>query len=125
MEWTTIHSVTYPSEAYVIKPVLENEGFTVFLKDELTVQVDNFMSNAIGGIKIQVPRDEAEKAYSYLIEKELIIIPEKRTSFLDSMNTLTLKIPIVKNWGLIARLAFLVIAFLALIIVFVLYSIPY
>ena len=52
MDWITIHSVTYASEAYVIKPVLENEGFDVFLKDELSIQVDIFMSNAIGGIKI-------------------------------------------------------------------------
>ncbi len=124
MDWTTIHSVTYPSEAYVIKPVLENEGFTVFLKDELTVQVDNFMSNAIGGIKIQVPRNEAEMAYDFLLEKELIVIPEKRTTFLDSMNNLTLKIPIVKSFSLLARLAFLVIAFIALIIVFIVFSIP-
>lgn len=43
MGWITIHSVTYPSEAHTIKMQLEVEGYKVYLKDELTVQVDNFI----------------------------------------------------------------------------------
>ncbi len=44
----------YPHEAHMIKSKLESEGIVVFLKDELTVQSHNFISNAIGGVKIQI-----------------------------------------------------------------------
>jgi hypothetical protein len=65
MDWITIHSVTYPSEAHTIKMQLEVEGYKVYLKDELTVQVDNFYSNAIGGVKIQVAKENAKEAHQF------------------------------------------------------------
>lgn len=52
--WETILTVTYPHEAHVVKGYLESKGIEVKLKDELTAQVYNFYSNAIGGVKIQV-----------------------------------------------------------------------
>jgi hypothetical protein len=104
MEWITVYSVTYPADAYVIKPVLENEGFEVFLKDELTVQVDNFMSNAIGGIKIQVPKNKAKEAYNFLIEKGLIRESKKSEGFIEKA---TKNIPLVKNWGTLAKTLFI------------------
>lgn len=46
---TTVLSFTYPHEAHLAKGKLESEGIEVFLKDELTTQVNNFYSHAIGG----------------------------------------------------------------------------
>ncbi len=120
MEWITIHSVTYPADAYVIQPALENEGFTVFLKDELTVQVDNFMSNAIGGIKIQVPKDQAENAYIFLKEKGLIETTEKSEGLIHKA---TKNIPGVKNWSLTSKTVFItIVVIFALLVLLILNS---
>lgn len=62
----TIKTFTYPHEVYVIRGKLESEGIQTFLKDEMTVQVHNFYSNAIGGVKLQVPSEEVEKALSII-----------------------------------------------------------
>ncbi len=53
-KFITIMTTQYPHEAHMIKSKLESEGIMVFLKDELTVQSHNFISNAIGGVKIQI-----------------------------------------------------------------------
>lgn len=63
---TTIKTFTYPHEAYVMRGRLESEGIQTFLKDEMTVQVYNFYSNAVGGVKLQVPAEDAEKALKIL-----------------------------------------------------------
>ena len=47
--YVTIRAFTYPQDAYIIKGRLEAEGIDCFLKDELTVQADNFLTNALGG----------------------------------------------------------------------------
>ena len=121
MEWTTIHTVTYPADAYVIQPALENQGFEVFLKDELTVQVDNFISNAIGGIKIQVHKDKAEDAYKYLLESGLI---EEKKEHESLINSVTKNIPIVKNWDVIGKILFVFISVFILLAVFVYFAAP-
>ena len=121
MEWTTIHTVTYPADAYVIQPALENQGFEVFLKDELTVQVDNFISNAIGGIKIQVHKDKAEDAYNYLLESGLI---EEKKEHESLINSVTKNIPIVKNWDVIGKILFVFISVFILLAVFVYFAAP-
>lgn len=61
-------SFTLPNEAHFAKAFLESNGIDVVLTDELTVQVDNFMSNAIGGIKMLVPASQVESAIDLLKE---------------------------------------------------------
>ncbi len=62
LDFTTIKVFEYPHEAQIIKNKLEAEGIYVFLKDELTIQTDNFLSNAIGGVKLQVKAKDIKKA---------------------------------------------------------------
>lgn len=62
----TIKTFTYPHEAYVIRGRLESEGIQTFLKDEMTVQVYNFYSNAIGGVKLQVLSADVERALNII-----------------------------------------------------------
>ncbi|MDB4089580.1 DUF2007 domain-containing protein [Flavobacteriales bacterium] len=121
MDWITIHTVTYPSEVYVIKPALENEGFEVFLKDELTVQVDNFISNAIGGIKIQVHQDRAKEAYEFLLNSGLIEESKEHESLL---NSITKNIPIVKNWDVISKILFVFFSVFLLLAIFIYFAAP-
>ncbi|HBK33156.1 MAG TPA: hypothetical protein DDZ78_16265, partial [Porphyromonadaceae bacterium] len=57
----TIKTFTYPHEAYILQTKLEDEGIPTFLKDEKTVQVYNFYSNAIGGVKLQVWEKDTQR----------------------------------------------------------------
>lgn len=56
---------------------LESEGVESILKDEMTAQVNNFYSNAIGGVKIQVRDQDYENALS-ILQKGGYIEPEKK-----------------------------------------------
>lgn len=56
----------YSSEAQIIKSRLEAEGIEVFLFDQLTVDTDPLVSNAIGGIKLKVWAEDEPKALKIL-----------------------------------------------------------
>ena len=58
----------YPYEAHLAKGLLESSNIEVVIKDELTVQVNNFYSNAIGGVKLLVEESQVEQALSILKE---------------------------------------------------------
>jgi hypothetical protein len=59
--WITLMSFTYPLDAHMAKGFLESEGVETMVRDELTAQVNNFYSNAIGGVKLLVKEDDYEK----------------------------------------------------------------
>jgi len=63
---------SYPSRtiAEAVRLRLENEGFSPFLADAETIDMDWFLDNAIGGIKVQVPKAEADRASATLKEIE-------------------------------------------------------
>lgn len=67
-EWTKIEEFIYAQDAYLAKALLESEGIEVFLKDEVSSQVFSLFSNIIGGIKLLVPENEAERAFQILKE---------------------------------------------------------
>lgn len=82
--WITVITCTFPHEANMVKSYLESNGIEVFLKDELTVQVNNYISNAVGGVKVNIketdyPRGiELLKAGGYLSDEETEsdVVPE-------------------------------------------------
>lgn len=65
-KFITVKTFTFPHEAQVLKGRLESEGINVYLQDELTVQAHNFLSNATGGVKLQVWSADMEKAIPIL-----------------------------------------------------------
>ncbi|MDO5971547.1 DUF2007 domain-containing protein [Flavivirga aquimarina] len=67
----TIAKFQYSSEAQIIKGRLEAEGIQVFLSDNVTIDTDPLVSNAIGGVKLKVLSRQALKAQHILnsIEK--------------------------------------------------------
>lgn len=75
-DWITIMTFTYPHESYVIRGALESASIETFLKDELTIHVDNFLSNAIGGIRLQVPKDKANEAKQFLRDGGYLDYPD-------------------------------------------------
>ncbi len=63
---------TTPTEVAVIKSKLESEGIECKVLDEHTVQVYNFLSHAIGGVRLQVEESNLKKARIILEENGLI-----------------------------------------------------
>ena len=65
-EFITILTFTFPHEMEIVRGRLESEGIECNVLDEFTVQVHNFYSQAIGGIKLQVKKDDLPKALEVL-----------------------------------------------------------
>ncbi|OEK09416.1 hypothetical protein A8C32_11910 [Flavivirga aquatica] len=63
----TIARFQYSTEAQIIKGRLEAEGIKVFLSDNLTIDTDPLVSNAIGGVKLKVLSRQALEA-QYILE---------------------------------------------------------
>ena len=61
-KFRTVAVFAYPAEALAVKGRLESEEVEVFLKDEFTVAADPLISNAIGGVKMQVHKEDYIKA---------------------------------------------------------------
>lgn len=66
----TVGTFDMPAEAHLAKGLLEANGLTAFLADELTVGVAWHLSNAIGGIKLQVAESDVERATGILAARE-------------------------------------------------------
>jgi DNA-directed RNA polymerase subunit RPC12/RpoP len=66
--YTTVLTFTYPYEVAIVRGRLESEGIECFVQDELTVQVNPFYSNAIGGVKLQVKNSDLKQAVEILEE---------------------------------------------------------
>ena len=62
----TIARFQYSSEAQIIKGRLEADGIQVFLSDNLTIDTDPLVSNAIGGVKLKVLSHQAIEAENIL-----------------------------------------------------------
>lgn len=61
-EFYTLDSFEYAAETLIVQGKLESEDIPVFLVDENTVNSDPLISNAIGGIKLQVYTKDKERA---------------------------------------------------------------
>ncbi|MCR9117937.1 MAG: hypothetical protein NXI22_13455 [bacterium] len=64
----TVASCDTVAEADTVKLVLEREGFEVYLSNDGIVAMDWLISNAVGGVLVQVPDDLAEKATKFMSE---------------------------------------------------------
>ena len=60
--YVTIRTYLMPHEGFVTKAALEAAGVDCQFKDEKTIQVDNALSPALGGVKLQVRSSMIEKA---------------------------------------------------------------
>lgn len=52
----------YSTEAHVTKSKLDSEGLGTMLMDEKTIDSDPLISNAVGGVKLLVHKNDFEKA---------------------------------------------------------------
>jgi len=64
----TLITYNYSHEAGVLRSLLESEGINTFLTNETLVQVNPMLSNAVGGVELQVAADDLEKALQVMKE---------------------------------------------------------
>ena len=93
----TIARFQYSIEAQIIKGRLEAEGIQVFLTDNITIDTDPLVSNAIGGVKLKVLLTDALKAqhilesinkYSIDDEGEAISCPNCKGHHIELFSTI-------------------------------------
>ena len=68
MKLVTIRTFQNYFSAHILLTRLRNAGIECFLKDEFTVTVDPILSNAVGGIKLVVIKEQEEEALELLSE---------------------------------------------------------
>ncbi|MFN3579884.1 MAG: putative signal transducing protein [Pseudomonas sp.] len=64
----TISRYSLPYEAHIAKSRLDAEGIPAFIADEHTINMQWLYSNAMGGVRLQVPEPYAEAAMRVLNE---------------------------------------------------------
>jgi predicted RNA-binding Zn-ribbon protein involved in translation (DUF1610 family) len=62
MEFTTIRTFQNYFSAHIILTKLKDVGMECYLKDEFTVTIDPILSNAVGGIKLIVKKEDEKEA---------------------------------------------------------------
>ncbi len=115
----TVAVFTYPTDLFVAKSFLESHEIECFVRDEMTIQVHNFYSNAIGGIKLEVVAKEYERARTLLIQHGFIeeeIVAEKENDWVIKLDKITSKIPIIRSFQFSIRIIGLIIAFIGIIL---------
>ena len=80
----TIASFSFPHEAHIARAKLESEGIPAFVADEHTINMQWLYSNALGGVKVQVPDTFVKQANEVLAlnDSEALIAQEGYDGFL-------------------------------------------
>lgn len=120
--FVTVLTVSLPQQLWIIKGRLESEGIQCFVKDELTVQAYNLYSNAVGGVKLQVPEEDVEQAREILTELGYIKEEPVTVDLLTRIDAKTSFIPFLKSVNVINRIIIITLVLVALIVT-VLYQI--
>ncbi|MDX1507028.1 MAG: DUF2007 domain-containing protein [Woeseiaceae bacterium] len=66
--WTTVDRYFHPTDAHIAAGKLESEGIPVFLLGINHASANWLLSNALGGIRLQVPEDCVVEAKQLLSE---------------------------------------------------------
>jgi hypothetical protein len=65
-EFSNVAVFQYSAEAQILKGRLEAEGVRTFMIENHTIDTDPLVSNAIGGVKLKVRKEDEEKALQVL-----------------------------------------------------------
>ena len=68
MAFVLIYSFDNYIKAHIAMGVLKEQGIDCWLKDENVVTIDPLLSNAVGGIKLMVAKEQAQQAIDILKE---------------------------------------------------------
>ena len=61
-----VASFSKPEQAHLLRAHLEGNGVAAFVRDDHTVTADWALSNAIGGVKVEVAEEDYDEALSVL-----------------------------------------------------------
>lgn len=111
-DFITVAVFTLPTEMFVAKAKLESEDIRCRVLDELTVQSYNFISNAIGGIKLQVASSDIVRARTILEDGGFIMTEESEPSYIEKL----LHNP--RTIGRVKIIFYVLFAIIALIVLF-------
>ncbi|HOY27698.1 MAG TPA: DUF2007 domain-containing protein, partial [Flavobacteriales bacterium] len=116
--FVTIVDFTWPTDAVVPRGLLEDAGIETHLKDELTVQVYNLYSNAVGGVKLQVRAADVEQARTILREAGFLKDgpPEEAAIWLE-LDRITREIPLLGRIELLAARLLVLVAIVLIIVI--------
>ncbi|MBL4657090.1 MAG: hypothetical protein JKX73_03760 [Flavobacteriales bacterium] len=67
-ELLTIRTFTYDHESLAYESRLEAEGIFYLMKDQMTTTIDPLLSNAIGGIRLQILKRDVDQVAAILNE---------------------------------------------------------
>ena len=70
MTWVTIYTAFSPADAQLVRSRLEAAEFMVNVADEMSALSMDGYAMAAGGIRVQVPADEAEEARALIDDKD-------------------------------------------------------
>ena len=63
----TVATFTKPEEAHLFSMNLESAGIESFIQDGNFIQVDMLLSNALGGVRVQVAEEDVPATREYLV----------------------------------------------------------
>lgn len=116
--FVTVAIFTLPTEHPVARAKLESEGIACRVIDEYTIDVYHFISNGVGGIKLQVPATDYERAKALLIAGGFLpAVDEEKFSIIERLSQNSR----IQSLAGKAFIGLMVIAF-AVLIVIVTYS---
>lgn len=124
-DWVTLISFTYVHEAAVLQSKLESEGIECQVKNANTLQVHHFLSNAVGGVQLQVKRSDYEHAMALLRETGREPDAPQPNPLLQGLLAFSKHIPFGKSWHPYTQIAIVLGAFFTLLVASVLFLIIY
>lgn len=66
IDFKTVRTFTTTQEAYLARGFLESEGIEAFVLDEFSVGIRPYMSQALGGVRLDVRAEDLERARTLL-----------------------------------------------------------
>jgi hypothetical protein len=75
---TTIATYSFPYEAQIARAKLDSEGIPAFIADEQTINMQWLYSNAMGGVRLQVPEPYIQQALDLLAEDSSEIVEREQ-----------------------------------------------
>ena len=113
----TVATFSFAHEMGLVRSKLESEGIECFVKDELTAQT--YIYNAIGGMKLQVRSEDAERAREIIREMGIFDSPRQGGRQMRLFDHFTRRMPIFGSMNLMIRFfAFLVLLAIVLSVIY-------
>lgn len=97
----TIATFSFADRMGLVRSKLESEGIECFVQDELVSQT--YIVNAVGGMKLQVKEEDAERAAQIIKEMGVFDEPSVQPSRLDAFDRATGRLPLLRGVGLTTR----------------------